>query len=101
MIHLLTHIIGLSAVCPDSMQTCGLPTAGASSDELKRVLQIVLGIVGALAFLMIVVSGLRYVLSGDNPDRASRARSGIIFALIGMLIAILAEAIVSFVLNKV
>lgn len=82
------------------IQPNGLPTASANTNELQSVLQIVFGIVGALAFLMIVVSGFRYVLSAGNPDRTSRAKNGIIYALVGLVIAILAEALVTYVVNN-
>jgi Type IV secretion system pilin/Family of unknown function (DUF6112) len=78
----------------------GLPTAAADPNQLHNVLQIVFGIVGALAFLMIVVSGLRYILSAGNPDRTSRAKNGIIYALVGVVIAIVGEALVSYVVTN-
>lgn len=77
-----------------------LPKAGTNSDQVKNILGIVFGIVGALALLMLVVSGLRYVISGGDPSRISKAKDGIIFALIGLLIAITAEAIVAFVVGN-
>jgi len=82
------------------IQPNGLPTTSANTNELQQVLQIVFGIIGALAFLMIVVSGLRYVLSAGNPDRTSRAKNGIIYALVGMVIALLAEALVTYVVKS-
>jgi hypothetical protein len=74
---------------------------GNSSSTISTVLGIVFAIAGALALLMITVSGLRYVLSAGNPERASKAKDGIIYALVGLVIAITAEAIVTFVVNRV
>jgi Type IV secretion system pilin len=96
MMHLHTVIFSISDVSP-----YGLPQATADASKVQTILQIVFGIVGALAFLMIVVSGLRYVLSAGNPDRTSRAKDGIVYALVGMTIAISAEAIVTFVVNRI
>src|SRR4051794_24283103 len=97
----MKYIYYISAAL-SQVQPSGLPTKTPSdSSELQAILQIVFGIAGALAFLMIVVSGLRYVLAGDNPDRAGRARSGIVYALVGLVIALTAEALVSFVINRV
>lgn len=78
-----------------------LPQVGTGHSEAQTILQFVFGIVGALAFLMIVISGLRYILSADNPDRASRAKNGIIYALVGVAIALSAEIIVTFVVKRV
>lgn len=82
----------------------GLPGSGAHSasttSELQTALQIVLGIIGALALLMITVSGLRYVISAGDPQKAKQARDGIIYSLIGLAVAIMAEAIVAFVVGR-
>lgn len=79
----------------------GLPTSSANTATVQNALQIVFGIIGALAFLMIVISGFRYVLSAGNPDRASRAKNGIIYALIGLVIALAAETIVTYVVTNI
>lgn len=78
----------------------GLPQASASSTELHNILQIVFGILAAVAVLMVVLGGLRMVTGQGNPQEMGKARSTIIFALVGLLIALTAEAIVSFVLGK-
>jgi hypothetical protein len=77
-----------------------LPHPAANSGALKDVLSIVFEIVGALALLMIVVSGLRYVLAAGDPQKISKAKRGIIYALVGLAIAIFAQAIVSFVVKS-
>jgi hypothetical protein len=76
----------------------GLPhTHGAGEKDVKKIVAIVFEIVGALALLMIVISGLRYVLSAGDPQRISKAKDGILYALVGLAIALAAEAIVAFV----
>ena len=72
----------------------GLPTA---EPNLHKILTIVFGVIGAIALLMITISGLRYVLSAGDPQRISKAKNGIIYALVGLVIALTAEAIVAFV----
>lgn len=78
-----------------------LPKAPTNSAQLENVLSIVLGIVGALAVLMIVVAGLRYITSAGDPEKAGRAKNGIILALVGLLLAIVAQAIVVFVVKRI
>jgi hypothetical protein len=77
-----------------------LPTTSAGPATLAKVLAIVFGIAGAFAFLMIIVSGLRYILSAGSPDKVSKAKNGIIYALVGLVIAVMAEAIVAFVVKR-
>jgi hypothetical protein len=49
---------------------------------------------------MIVVSGLRYILAGGDPQRIAQAKSGVVYALVGLAIAVSAQGIVFFVVNK-
>jgi hypothetical protein len=50
---------------------------------------------------MIIVGGLRLVLSGGNPQTVTSARDSIIYALVGIVIAVLAQVIVVFVLDNI
>jgi hypothetical protein len=78
----------------------GLPKVSGGTPELQQILQIVFGISAALAVLFVVIGALRFVVSDGDPQDSARARNTIIYALIGLLIALAAEAIVSFALNK-
>lgn len=78
----------------------GLPKAIADKGALHNALTIVFAILAAVAVLMIVLGGLRMVTGQGNPQEMGKARSTIIYALVGLLIALTAEALVSFVLGK-
>lgn len=90
------------ANCGNNTTTCdtGLPLVGASSIQLQQVLQIILAVFGAVAVLMIVIAGLKFVSSQGNPQAVSKARSTILYSIIGLIIIASAEAIVTFVLGK-
>ena len=79
----------------------GLPEAATNSDQIRTIIGIVFGIVGALALVMLVISGLRYIVSGGDPGNISKAKEGIIYSLVGLLIALTAEAIVFFVVGEI
>lgn len=96
----LIKTIAVTTINSDVKQT-NLPEIAAGRGNLSDVLQIAIAVVAALSLLFIVIGGLRYVLSDGDPQNASRAKSTIIYALIGLLVAIAAQAIVSFVLNEV
>jgi hypothetical protein len=83
-----------------SVKPTGLPKVEANQSSLSDILQIFFGVIGALAVLMIVISGLRYVLAGGDSQRAAQAKSGIVYALVGLAIAISAQAIVYFVVSR-
>ena len=95
------HIIATNSIVENTgIQPGGLPQAQASSSELQNIINIDLNIIGAVALLVITVSGLRYILSAGDPEKVSRAKNGIIYGLVGLVIAVSADAIVAFVANR-
>lgn len=91
-------ITAVTTLDPQVRQT-NLPDVTAGSSALHEIVQIVIGIVAALSVLFIVIGGLRYVLSDGDPQGASKARSTVVYALVGLVIAISAEAIVGFAIK--
>lgn len=79
----------------------GLPHVAANQGVLNTILNVVIGIVAAISVLFVVIGGLRFILSEGDPQAASKARGTIIYAAVGLLIAIAAEAIVALVLRYV
>ena len=54
-------------------------------------------IVGAIAVIMLIIGGLRYVISQGSKDGVEQAKNTILYAVIGIVVAILAYAIVNFI----
>lgn len=61
------------------------------------VVEIMLFVAGIVAVAFIVYGGFKYVISQGNPDSTKSAKDTILNAVIGLVIAILATAIVRFV----
>ncbi len=74
---------------------------GGTDTSLKIGMSIVFATAGAVALLIIVIAGLRLVMSQGNPESVSKARNTIIYAAIGLAVCVLAFSIVTFVLDKV
>ncbi|MDO8507018.1 MAG: pilin [bacterium] len=75
--------------------------------ELYKVLtnlaNLILTIAGALVVVMVIIGGIRYIISAGNPQMVEGAKKTIIYALVGLAVIILSAAIlntVNFVLNK-
>ena len=67
---------------------------------LKQIVNVLLFVIGAIAVIMIVVGGLRYVISGGDSSQVKAAKDKILYAVIGLVVALLAYAIVNFVITK-
>lgn len=67
---------------------------------INRVVKPLLFVVGAAAVVMLIVGGLKFVLSAGGQDAVQSAKSTITYALIGLSVSILAYALVNYVLNK-
>lgn len=78
----------------------GIPQVQASQQLITRVLQLAFGLAGAVALLIITLAGTQYVLSQGDPQKVAKAKETIIYALVGLVIAILAYSIVSFVVTR-
>ena len=61
----------------------------------------ILYVVGVISVIMLVWGGLRYILSGGDNKKVTDAKNTILYAIIGLIIAVLAFAIVNFVLNAI
>ena len=70
------------------------------SDTISNILQITFAIAGAIAVLVITVAALQYVLSAGDTQKVARAKDAIIYAVIGLVVALLAFAIVRFILSR-
>lgn len=66
---------------------------------ITRATQLVSMAVGAISVIMIIVGGLKYIMSSGDPANTTSARNTILYAIIGLIIAIAAQAIVLFVLR--
>ena len=65
------------------------------------ITNILLYIIGAISVIMLVIGGLRYVISGGNDQAVTGAKNTILYAIIGIVVALLAYAIVNFVIGAI
>ena len=68
---------------------------------LKSVVNILLYIIGAVAVIMIIVGGIRYVTSNGDQGAVSGAKNTILYAVVGLVVAIMAFAIVNWIVTGV
>jgi uncharacterized membrane protein YidH (DUF202 family) len=93
------HILHRFAAILDENKL-GLPKVGTDG-KIDDALQLVFAIMGAIALLVIALAGFRYVISQGNPSETAKAKNAIIYAGIGLVVAILAYSIITFVVKGV
>lgn len=115
-------VLGLSfAVAPAAFAACD--TGAISSDPLgsgancaqgsgtadnlfgqggifQTITNILLFLIGAIAVIMLIIGGVRYVVSGGDQAQVTSAKNTILYAIVGIVVAFLAYAAVNFVMSS-
>ena len=68
------------------------------NDTFASIINILLFIAGIIAVIMIIVSAIRFISSRGNPEGATKARHTLMYSIAGLVVAIIAFALVNFVL---
>ena len=67
---------------------------------IKTVVNVLLWAVGILSVIMIIFSGFRYITSAGDASKTKSAQSTLIYSVVGLIVAIMAWAIVNMVINR-
>lgn len=88
----------------NSYAECNLPVESADSPSLMKtvmqILNVVVGIVGVIAVAVIIIGGILFVTSTGDAAKTTRARNTILYGIVGLVISLLAFAIVNFVISN-
>jgi|AntRauTorckE6833_2_1112554.scaffolds.fasta_scaffold24274_5 TRAP-type C4-dicarboxylate transport system permease small subunit len=81
----------------------GVNATGTSSGPtvdtvITRVINLFSYIVGVISVIMIIIGGLKYITSSGDATNVSSAKNTILYAVIGLVIVVMAQVIVRFVL---
>ena len=66
----------------------------------KQVTNTILYIVGIIAVVMLIIGGVKYLLSGGDAKKVTDAKNTVLYAIIGLVISFFAYAIVNFVITS-
>lgn len=62
-----------------------------------NLFSIVIGLVGVI---MIIIAGVKYITSSGDPNSINSAKNTLLYAIIGLVVAALAQVVVRFVLTR-
>lgn len=83
----------------NSTKTEGHKDVDAGS-AVKRFINIMLWIIGVLSVVFLIWGGIRYVTSAGDSNKVTAAKNTIVYAIVGLIIAILSYAMVNFVIKS-
>lgn len=86
----------------------GLGGGGCADDAEDQIgtiitaaLNVFSTVVGIAGVIMVLIGGYKYLSSGGDSSKTASARGTIIWALIGLIVAAMAQVLVRFVLSEV
>lgn len=74
--------------------------SGSVNGVIRGAVQLLSTVVGVAAVVMIIYSGFKFITAGGDASKVSSAQQTITYALVGLVIAALAQVIVRFVLDE-
>ena len=98
--------------CPDgkdatgnSLTECGGLKGSSNQNDLmaqaNTIINVVIGVIGFVAVAFIIFGGVQYTTSAGDPGKVKKAKDTILYGIIGLMVSMLAYAIVNFVLANV
>lgn len=85
-----------------NINDCNL--AKTDFDAMKTantIINVIVGLVGFVAVAVIVIGGITFATSQGDPGKTAKAKNTILFGVVGLVVSLLAFAIVNFVLKSV
>lgn len=73
---------------------------GSQTPIFKTITNVLLFIIGAVSVIMLILGGIRYTVSQGDSSAITSAKNTILYAIIGIVVAILAYAAVNFVIGS-
>ena len=71
-----------------------------STPIFQTITNVLLFIIGAVSVIMLIIGGIRYTISGGDSTAVTSAKNTILYAVVGIIVALLAFALVNFVIGS-
>lgn len=71
------------------------------SGNVTNILNVAIGALGIVAVIVIIIGGVQYMTSTGDAGKVKKAKDTILYGVIGLVVVILAFAIVNFVIANV
>lgn len=81
-----------TAVCEARREDAG--------NMIQSVVNVLMFLLGAISTIMIIIGGIRYTTSNGDASQTTSAKNTILYAVVGLVVAICATAVVNFVIGR-
>lgn len=95
---LLSSLSAFAQIKPVTGSGLGIPDKGTLTEFIVNIINAGLALIGLAAAIYIIISGIRYISSSGDDGDAKKAKNGILYAVIGLVVIGLAAMIVNFVI---
>ena len=69
--------------------------------NIQTIINAIIGILGLVCVIIMIIGGVQYMTSSGDAGKVKKAKDTILYGLIGLVICVLAFAIVNFVLANI
>jgi len=91
----------LDVACEGNDDSAVCANKDASSDTfINDLINVLLFIIGGISVLMIIIGGILYVTSQGDSGNVTKAKNTILYAIVGLIVSLLAYAIVKWVFDQ-
>ena len=101
----------MSYTCPDgtiranqsvsNLSDCNIEAGTDLMGTIWDGISVAIGVIGLAAVVVIILGGVTYITSQGDAGKVTKAKNTILYGVIGLVVAILAFAIVNFVLKNI
>ncbi len=70
-------------------------------ESVSTIIKSVIGVLGLVCVIVVIIGGVNYMTSSGDAGKVKKAKDTILYGVIGLIICVLAFAIVNFVLDRI
>ena len=89
-----------SEFCKNATQQASEDRIAGPNGILTKITQFIVFLAGGFAVIMVTLGGAKYTFSAGDSNAVKSAKDTILYALIGLVVALFSQAMVVFVLSK-
>ena len=92
-----------ATVCKDNdtTQTTSNNSLYGPNGVVGKIVRILSIIIGFAAVIVIMIAGIQYMTAAGDSTKVSNAKNAIIYALVGLLVAVIAQVLVLYVIGRI